>query len=113
MDDHQHNSIEVKRMGYYNIKIQKLHGSMNWLNCVNCGILYYKMEDKIARWEGNPKKSCPFCENELRSVLLQPTFLKDLNNTHLKMVWHNALIDLMEADRVILLAIPSHWLILS
>jgi hypothetical protein len=30
-----------------------------------------------------------------------PTFVKDLNNTHLKMIWHNALMDIQESERLV------------
>jgi hypothetical protein len=98
MKNHPHKSIEVKSQGFYNVKVQKLHGSLNWMHCPNCEILYYKMKEKIALWENEP---CPNCEATLLPVIIEPTFIKDLNNTHLKMVWHNALLDLIEADRVV------------
>ncbi len=36
--------------------------------------------------------------------MIEPTFIKDLNNTHLKIIWHNALLDLH-----LKLEEPSEW----
>ncbi len=102
MSDYPHRSIDVKPKGHYNIKIMKLHGSLNWLVCSNCGRLFFKLDEKIAIYELLKQKKCPECEQKaLRSLIVTPTLLKDLNNTHLKMVWHNALLDLMEAEKVV------------
>lgn len=103
MPDHNHRSIEVKAKGLYNLKIQKLHGSLNWLTCTDCSILFYRMEEKIALREINDEKCPSPCPRQslLKSLLIEPTFVKDLNNTHLRMIWHNALLDLMDAERIV------------
>lgn len=95
-------SIDVKAKGFYNIKIQKLHGSLNWLTCNNCGRLFYKLDAKIAMYELYDTLTCPVCNTEsLHSFIITPTLLKDLNNTHIKMIWHNALMDLTEAKKIV------------
>ena len=38
---------------------------------------------------------------DLRGSLVMPTFLKDLSNFQIKLVWQNASVELMEADRVV------------
>jgi len=102
LSKHNLKSIDVKAKGFYNIKIQKLHGSFNWLLCNNCGRLFYKLGEKIALYEMFEINICPHCNlHTLKPIIITPTLLKDLNNTHLKMVWHNALLDLMEAKKVV------------
>ena len=102
MDDYPYRSIDIKPRGHFNIKIMKLHGSLNWLICSNCGRLFFKLDYKIAIYDLLRRKSCPECHRDaLHSLIVTPTLIKDLNNTHLKMVWHNALLDLMEAEKVV------------
>lgn len=90
----------------YFIKVLKLHGSFNWLVCPNCGRLFIRNGQKIIMphsW------SCCYCSQscgtinapKLRHVLITPTLLKDLKNTHLKSIWHNAFIELSEAKRIV------------
>ena len=103
-------STHVKAKGFNNIKILKLHGSINWLFCPRCGRVYVDYDEDIALQEMMAYCYCPKCYVEfarhedspqLRSILVTPTFLKDLNDLHLKNIWHNALIDLTEATKVV------------
>jgi hypothetical protein len=102
-------STYLRAKGYNNIKFIKLHGSINWLGCPYCGRLYVDFIDDIALNELLPNCFCPICKNnivienspQLYSILITPTFLKDLNNLHLKNIWHNALINLIEAEKII------------
>jgi hypothetical protein len=93
-----------KASGAFNIKIQKLHGSFNWLLCRRCGRLIYEVGKKATLLTFINKTPCDYCRSasSLGSLFITPTLLKDLNNTHLRMVWHNAGLDLMEAERVVL-----------
>ena len=105
-------STQVKAKGNYNIKIMKLHGSINWLYCSNCGRLYSDFSNNISLQSINgnsvdcDKIKCRFCSNNnkkffLKPIIITPTFLKDFNNLHLKTIWHNAYLDLCEADEII------------
>lgn len=117
-------SFHVKAKGNYNIKILKLHGSMNWLLCPRCNRMFIDYEKNIALEEmvytsrsTQEKLYCRFCSNiydeklfdseeiysnpKLKTLLITPTFLKELNNIHLKNIWHNAHIDLSEANEVV------------
>jgi len=91
------------------IKLMKLHGSMNWLICSNCSRLYYVIGRKLVLEEFFEKHYCTFCRvtNEasgiLRSLVVMPTFLKDINNVHLKMIWYNASLELNKADEVVII----------
>jgi hypothetical protein len=87
----------------------KLHGSVNWLACPYCGRVYVDYEEDIAINEFAVNCACPECEKlidisnvpQMHSILITPTFLKDLNTLNIKNIWHNALIDLSEAKHIV------------
>lgn len=89
----------------YNVKLLKLHGSMNWLQCTNCQRLYISFDEKsiLSR---RIDEECRHCKKhgtnaKLRGTLVMPTFLKDLSNFQLKLVWQNAGVELMEATKLV------------
>lgn len=102
-------------LGKYNLKVLKLHGSMNWLQCQRCQRVYITYFDKIAleQFLTKPAPTCIHCNtnnvNEdntyqganLNSVLIMPTFLKDLNNFNLKLSWQISGIELQEASKIV------------
>ncbi len=103
-------SILQKEKGIYNIKLMKLHGSTTWLLCPNCNRLYTGVggdEDVWAQYV-KPHK-CPQCEKVFGNInaplldpfFITPTFLKQFNNPHIQMTWHNAYMDLAEATEVV------------
>lgn len=94
----------------YNIKYLKLHGSMNWLHCPNCQRMYVKYGTKTMLVDS--KQHCGHCSKnykissqdnaiKLKGNLLLPTFLKDLSNIQIQLVWQNAGIELSEASKVV------------
>lgn len=99
----------------HKIKVMKLHGSTNWLLCPNCGRLYVGLGAQGDTWVNYILgASCPQCANILSSsenhklkppvlepVLITPTFIKKIENPHIRMVWHNAYINLCEAEKVV------------
>lgn len=99
--------------GMYNLKLLKLHGSMNWLQCQRCQRLFITFYDKIAAEEYLTKPKCRLCQKNfsnshtedgapfLMSQLIMPTFLKDLNNVQIKLVWQNAGVELSEATKIV------------
>lgn len=103
--------LEVLGRGGFNVKLLKLHGSLNWLQCPRCHRLYVKFNQKIAMnpYNNIDKPSCRHCNNNfnkhtshnLISNLIMPTFLKDLSNPQYKIVWQNAGIELSEAKRIV------------
>ena len=95
--------------GGYNIKYLKLHGSMNWLHCPNYQRMYVKFGEKTILQNKQHCRHCmvnyKFSENEssieLRGNLLLPTFIKDLSNIQIQLIWQNAGIELSEASKVV------------
>jgi NAD-dependent SIR2 family protein deacetylase len=103
-------STHIKAQGHRNIKLLKLHGAMNWLACPYCGRVYVDYDKNIALNELFDNCVCPCCLSifgteettpQMRSILITPTFLKDLNDLHIKNIWHNALLDLIEATKLV------------
>lgn len=112
LDKHDHlikpGLLALGRKGY-NIKYLKLHGSMNWLHCPSCQRMYVKFGEKTML---NPPPPCGHCLKnlqlserddaiKLKSNLLLPTFIKDLSNIQIQLVWQNAGIELSEATKVV------------
>lgn len=88
--------------GGFNVKLLKLHGSMNWLQCPRCQRLYAAFDDRVVEWGVLRAHRCPHCrDTKLKSSLILPTFLKDLTHFQLRLIWQNAAIELTEADRVV------------
>jgi hypothetical protein len=90
----------------YNVKLLKLHGSMNWLQCPNCQRLFVRFGLKRDILNLIGKEPCRHCKksgykNYLAGSLVMPTFLKDLTNFQIKLVWQNAGVELMEARRLV------------
>jgi hypothetical protein len=96
-------SLLLKSKGKPNVKLFKLHGSLNWLICPCCGRLFSARAQHdhppVARPDGVRCRFCP--EVDLETLIISPTLIKDLSHTHLKMIWHIALMDLQEADRIV------------
>lgn len=99
-------SIMIKAKGHYNIKILKLHGSVNWLECPKCKRVFGDFNNDIAINEFQ-NSVCPYCAfsgnngPNLRNFIITPTFMKSLNNLHLRTIWHNAFLDLTEATNIV------------
>lgn len=90
----------------YNVKLLKPHGSLNWLQCPNCQRLFVSFDPKLAMLNKIGKEVCRHClkcghRNTLRGALVMPTFLKDLSNFQIKLVWQNTGVELMEATRLV------------
>lgn len=99
--------------GRYNVKLLKLHGSMNWLQCPKCQRLFVKFYRRLTGGYVFHNQHCRHClknfkaeetlDAKLRTNLIMPTFLKDLNNFQIKLIWQNAGVELSEADKVVFL----------
>jgi len=108
-------SINQKAVGLFNIKFVKLHGSVNCVLCPNCNRLYTGLGATRELFnEYIAGRICPRCyrvrdvagstalnEPVLEPLIISPTFIKEFNNAHIQMIWHNAYIDLCEAKKVV------------
>lgn len=103
--------LEVLGRGGFNVKLIKIHGSLNWLQCPRCQRLYVKFNQKIGMdpYNGVNKPTCRHCNtnfgdctsHNLFSNLVMPTFLKDFSNPQYKIIWQNSGIELSEAKKIV------------
>jgi NAD-dependent SIR2 family protein deacetylase len=112
-DENIRPALLARGKGLFNVKLLKLHGSMNWLQCQRCQRLFVTFSEKIAVEEYLSEPKCRLCEKNfanhvthdggalLISQLIMPTFLKDLNNVQIKLIWQNACVELSEATKII------------
>ncbi|MBF0463574.1 MAG: hypothetical protein HQK88_04350 [Nitrospirae bacterium] len=99
-DNTEVSHINLKSLGFYNIKVLKLHGSLNWLYCSNCGRLY--VDDGNI---GIEKIECNYCKSYTEKLyeeplIITPTMIKELHNLHIKNIWQNAFIEIQEATDI-------------
>ncbi|SMG12862.1 SIR2 family protein [Sphingobacterium psychroaquaticum] len=113
-DDTIKPGLEILGSGGFNVKLLKLHGSLNWLQCPRCQRLYVDFYRKISI---DHYSNCRHCDknfgkkrsHSLTSNLIMPTFLKDLSNPQYKLIWQNAGIELSESNNIIFIgySLPS------
>lgn len=108
-------SILQKAKNLYNLKVMKLHGSVNWLLCPNCNRLSVGLGATAEQLcEYTIGRRCLECSESwlsdegtevtgaiLEPFIISPTFMKQFDNVHIQMVWHNAYMDLCRADKVV------------
>lgn len=101
--------LEMLGLSGFNVKLLKLHGSLNWLQCPRCLRVYVDFYNKIAIRQYVHPENCRHCDNhfgrynshKLVSNLIMPTFLKNLSNPQYKLIWQNAGIELSEANKIV------------
>lgn len=102
--------LEKLGQGGFNVKLLKLHGSLNWLQCPRCMRLYARFFRKEAIHNFENRKSCRHCDinfpeevnnHLLTSNLIMPTYIKDLSNPQYKIIWQNAGIEISEAEKLV------------
>jgi len=120
-EEHDHSikpGLEKLGEGGFNVKLLKLHGSLNWLQCPRCARMYAKFSEKIGINTFSDPISCRHCDKNfpeekgnhiLTANLIMPTFLKDLSNPQYKIIWQNAGIEISEADNLVFIgySLPS------
>jgi hypothetical protein len=94
--------------GHYNVKVLKLHGSINWLQCQRCQRVFITPYESIALKSIISDPFCEFCSEKLKddiaklsNILIMPTFLKDLSIYQLKLSWQIAGVELHEASKLV------------
>lgn len=102
--------LEKLGQGGFNVKLLKLHGSLNWLQCPRCMRLYARFSRKDGVIDYENRESCRHCDtnfpeeesnHHLASNLIMPTYIKDLSNPQYKVIWQNAGIEIAEADKLV------------
>lgn len=101
--------LEMLGLGGFNVKLLKLHGSLNWLQCPRCLRVYIDFYNKIAISQYINPINCRHCDkhfgiqksHKLISNMIMPTYLKKLTNPQYKLIWQNAGIELSEAKKIV------------
>lgn len=101
--------LEILGRGGYNVKLIKLHGSLNWLQCPKCSRVYVDFYSKIAMRQYQQREPCRHCNknfgydesNVLVSNLIMPTYLKKLTNAQYRSIWKAAETEISEATKIV------------
>lgn len=104
-------AIEALKDGKFTIKLLKIHGSINWLQCPKCQRIFAHFFQRLHAFGIIEQKPCTYCvknfdyspENtpKLRTLMLMPTFEKDLSNFQTKLIWRNAGNEISSAEEII------------
>lgn len=93
-----------------NIKLIKLHGSINWFNCLTCGKTSIIKKENCGEYllQNNKKEKCICCETEnkfnfplLCPEIITPTMVKNYGNQLYKNLWSAAAEELRKANKII------------
>lgn len=106
-------SPKQKADGILNLKLLKLHGSATWLRCPSSGLVYtgLGMTTPASELYFTPRQS-PFMAKhptapdvataaQLEPYIITPTYSKVFDMPHIQTTWHNAFVELREADEVV------------
>lgn len=91
-----------------NVKLIKLHGSINWFKCLNCGTLNITDNKKCGDFlfDDSADERCMQCNCTvskgalLQSEIITPTMIKTINSQLYNNLWSAARRDLMDAKTV-------------
>ena len=74
------------------VVLLKLHGSMNWLHCINCNSYLLMRSEKVGSWYTSLPKYCPNCENpySYERVIVPPLLTKDYSAQPIDYLWRQA-----------------------
>ena len=100
-------------------RLSKLHGSLHWIFCPGCKRLYLGMndlktgfvkvlemlyhEDNLYERYSCHGSACQNCGENVRPVLITPTYERDYANPHIRAAWDQARRMLRDADRAIII----------
>lgn len=95
-------------------KYFKLHGSLNWVKCDYCGQYYINPYGSILHQAYTTKKKMDntcVCNNSLtlKSVMVTPSFVRDIRDSNLLQIWKGAMEAIRKADKLIFIgySLPS------
>lgn len=90
------------------LNLIKLHGSINWVKCLNCGTIHIVENEKCGDFLFDDEKAekCGTCQKEianeclLQSQIITPTMMKSINSQLYSNLWSAARRDLRAAEKV-------------
>lgn len=93
--------------GDNNVKLFKIHGSLNWLYCPTCnnlrltpkekGVIKLLVEDNYVLNQA----VCNVCRTIYSPIIVPPTFYKDFTNVFLNLVWNKSEQHLLQVEHLI------------
>jgi hypothetical protein len=84
----------------HEVRLYKLHGSLNWLYCPACvSLTLIPKEKPVAKLVFQPVP-CKHCRTFMTPIVIPPTFFKDVSNPYLQRVWLEAGSVIREAKRL-------------
>ena len=91
------------------LRFFKLHGSLNWLRCDLCEHIYVnyhfkKIYARVLDAEISPDNTCHCGHAKLSSMLVTPSYVRDVREPNLLTIWRNALELLRTSD---------HWVMVG
>jgi hypothetical protein len=98
--------------GRFNLKLLKMHGSSTWLRCPESGLVYTGLGTGLTATQLYlRRRKCPFLQAKagrgatggglyLEPYIITPTFTKVFDLPHIQTTWHNAYVELREADEI-------------
>jgi len=74
------------------VSLLKLHGSMNWLHCINCNSYLLRRSEKIGSWNTSLPRFCPNCQEpaSFKRVIVPPVLTKDYSSQPIDYLWRQA-----------------------
>lgn len=101
--DYGFRNLENSNTTSKSIPLYKVYGSLNWKYCDVCDnlIISSKVEDGILRSIFREDYTCTICNNQFKSIIVPPTFYKEINNYYLNNIYHNINKTLYEIDHII------------
>ena len=92
------------------LKLIKIHGSINWFRCLNCGTLsiYKKHTISDLLFNDDNSEKCMKCNSKgdeeteiLQPDIITPTMIKSIDSQLYKNLWSTASAELRDADEII------------
>nr|WP_246169687.1 SIR2 family protein [Alkalibaculum sporogenes] len=81
------------------LPLYKIYGSLNWKYCDVCDEFIISSGETLNRLSEN--FSCNTCNNLFKSIIVPPTFYKEISNYYLNNIYHNVNKSLYEVDNII------------
>ncbi len=98
------------RKNQNSIKFIKVHGSINWCKCLNCGLISivenkpfdeFLFNDKVVEKCSSCKKEAKDSSVQLQPEIITPTMIKSISSQLYNNLWREASIELSKASKII------------
>lgn len=86
----------------FNLPLLKIYGAINWMFCDVCDeFKIVPFKDGALRNIINGDIRCSRCNNKFKSIIVPPTFFKDISNPYLNNVYHHMNKYLYENNKIV------------